>query len=501
MPKKNILLITADELRGDCLAVANNRDVQTPNLDALAAAGTRFSHHFTPFPKCVPARCAMHTGRYAHTDGWRTVMGDNHLPEGSPNLVSALGAAGFETAVLGLNHVWESGWFYGRGEATNQKGAGVVDYTSFTEGPLAEALERSRASSPGTPREGPHLQALEPVDFEGLQTSPRTGFCDEARAEQAAHYLRELRDPDKPFFLQLNLSKPHPAYRIHEPWYSMYDPAAIEAFPHELPENASLPLRAQREWRLGNDVPEMALREIQAVYYGMVSFIDDLVGHVLRTLEGTGLADDTLVIFTSDHGDYAGQYGINEKWDASLQDCLLHVPFIMAGPGVPQGQRLDGLSEQVDLAPTLMDYLGLEKPEHWVWHGASLLPMLGGAPGKGAVFADGGHEQAMRERFDHPAWQEKQGRKVKATGGKQLTYQQCPDAMARAKMVRTREWKLVVRETGGNELFHLPDDPYEMRNLYGDPTYAPVVADLQLKLIEWCLRTDTDRPFLKEFGA
>ena len=240
---------------------------------------------------------------------------------------------------------------------------------------------------------------------------------------------------------------------------------------------------------------------MQAVYYGMISHVEALVGKVVAALEEFGLSENTLILFCSDHGDYAGQYGICEKWDASLQDCLLHVPLIMAGPGIPQGKRVRGLSEMVDLPPTLLDYLGLEKPEDWVWHGESLLPMLDDAPGKQAVFANGGHEPSMRARFNRPVWEEKDGRRIKATEGKQLTYSECPDAMARCKMVRTDDWKLVIRETGGNELFNMREDPYEMRNLYGDPRYDTVVMDLQLQLIEWTLRTDTDRPFLRKFGA
>jgi arylsulfatase A-like enzyme len=496
----NILFITADEMRGDCTGFIGNPDLNTPNLDRLAASGTVFENHFAPFPKCVPSRCAMHTGRYTHTDGLRTVMGENHLPKGAPNLGEFLRSNGYETAVLGLNHLWEDAWFYGEGENCNKFGGGAVDYTSFTEG-LSHLAKTKRIHPPGTPRSGPHINALADVDYQGLVTGSDESFSDENRADQACHYLRHLRDPSKPFFLQVNLSKPHPPYAIHEPFYSMVDPASIQPFPHGLPTGASLPLRAQREWRLGNDIASESLRELQAVYYAMILFVDSLVGQILDTLKQTGLDEKTLVIFTSDHGDFAGQYGINEKWDAALQDCLLRVPFVMSGSGIPVGRRVPGLSEHVDIPATVLDMLGLKAPPEWVWHGESLLPALHGGSAKAAVFADGGHENAMRARFNAPVFSEKNGRQVKTVGGKQLTYRQCPDAMARCKMVRTGEWKLVIRETGGNELFHISEDPHEMNNLYGDPTHATVVSELQLKLIEWCLRTDTDRPFLQNFGA
>lgn len=488
-------------MRGDCAGFAGNGEVETPCLDALAARGTVLEKHFAPFPKCVPARCSMHTGRYPHTEGLRTVMPENHLPGGEPTLGKFLGEQGYETAILGLNHVWREEDFYGSGESKNTRSAGVVDYTSFTGRDLPAILERSHAYPAGACRPTEELEALQSVGHRGRVEGTADGFIDENRADQACLYLREIRDPRKPFFLQLNLSKPHPPYGIHEPFYSQYDPAAITPFPYALPKNAPLPLRAQRQYRLGNEVPEAALREIQAVYFGMISFIDAQVGKVLDTLKACGLEENTLVLFCSDHGDYAGQYGLPEKWDASLQDCLLHVPALLAGPGIPAGNRVTGLTEMVDTPATVLDYLGLEKPDGWHWHGSSLLPVIHGAPAREAVFASGGHEAPMRERFNTPAWQEKDGRRVKATLGKQLTYRECPDAMARCKMVRTGDWKLVVRETGGNELYDMRKDPREMKNLYENSHYERVILDLQQRIIEWTLRTDPDRPRIGTVGA
>ena len=234
----------------------------------------------------------------------------------------------------------------------------------------------------------------------------------------------------------------------------------------------------------------------------MISFIDSLVGQVVDAVRRNGLEDDTLIIFTSDHGDYAGQYGINEKWDGSLQDCLLHVPFVMSGPSIPAGKKLKGLSEHVDLPATVLEYLGKEAPEEWVWHGESLLSMLKRmVPGNPPFCGRWTRSRNAGAFLCTPAWDERNGVRTKATQGKQLTYQECPDSMARCKMVRTDEWKLVIRETGGNELFNVAEDPYEMKNLYGDSQYDHIVAELMLQLIQWCLRTDTDRPFLKKFGA
>ncbi len=497
----NILWITSDELRADCLGFMGNPDIQTPNLDRLAGQGTAFTRHFTPFPKCVPARCAMHTGRYCHTDALRSVAPDNHLSAEEPTLAATLRTHGYETAVLGLNHVWCDADFYGRGEEENRKGAGVVDYSSFTAGRMEALALQPRQYPEAAPREGPWTACFESLEIPGPVQGTRRANGDENRTDQAIAFLRELRDPGKPFFLQLNLSFPHPPYRVHEPWYSLYDPATLTPFPFDLPQNAPLPLRAQREHRTGMAFTPEAAREIQAVYYGMVSMIDDQVGRLLRELESLNLRADTLILFTSDHGDYAGQHGLVEKWDADLRDCLLHVPCILAGPDIPAGKRVDGLSEHVDLPATMLDALGIPCSEDWVQHGQSMVPMLHGVPGKEAVFADGGHEPSLRARFNTPAWQEKEGRRVKATLGKQLAYQQCPDAMAKCKMVRTQDWKLIVRETGGDELYDLREDPRELNNLHGTPGLEAVQLDLQTQLLQWILRTDPDRPRLARVGA
>jgi choline-sulfatase len=495
---RNVLLITADEMRGDAPSFMGNPDCQTPCLDRLAARGTVLEKHFCVFPKCVPSRVSMHTGRYTHTEGYRTVMGDNHMPRGQPNLLEQLRAIhGYETCMFGLNHVFEPEWFYGG----NKAGQGAVDYHSFIEGDLQEIAMRDRTYPPRKP-DAPIPPEME-IDYEGcVEGTVERKFLDENRCDQAIHYLEHLRDRSRPFFLQLNISKPHPPYQVCEPYFSLYRREAIEAYPHQLPENAPLPLRKQRELRLGNDVSSEVLREIQAVYYGMCSFVDEHIGRVLDCLREQGLEDDTLVIFTSDHGDFAGQYGINEKWDTTMADCLLHVPMVIAGPGIPEGARFAELTEHVDLPASLLEYLGLDRGEPtWHWHGESFLPVLEGKPGKAAVFADGGHEAPMRARFDRPVWQEKNGRRIKATGGKQLTYGECPDTMARAKMIRTKDWKLVVREVGGNELYHMSEDPWELRNLYGQAGTEAITLELQTALLEWCLRTDTDRPFVQEVGA
>lgn len=328
------------------------------------------------------------------------------------------------------------------------------------------------------------------------------GFSDDMRAEQAIHYLREIRDKNRPFYLHLNFSAPHPGYAVEEPYFSMYDPQKIKAYVHDLPANAPLPLIKMREIRGGKHASEADFRKVQAVYYGMITKLDSLIGKVLNCIETEKLFENSIIMFWVDHGDFAGQYGLIEKWDTAMQDCIMHVPQILYAPCLPHGIKIDSLTEHTDIAPTVLELLDIKPAKDWLIHGESLLPVIKGEKRKHAVFADGGHEDEMIKRFNEElTHKDKRGRIVPATHGKQEVYFRCPETMSRTKMIRTDKWKLVIRLAGGNELYDMENDPNEMSNLYGNPAYDAVVSKLMLEMIEWCLRTDTDRPYQEKVGA
>jgi arylsulfatase A-like enzyme len=474
---KNVIVICADELRGDCTSFAGNPDILTPNMDRLAARGVVFARHMTSFPKCVPARCSLMTGRYCHADGWRTIS--QTLAKGQPELMGALKRLGYQTAVFGKNHCWhESDWH-------------ALDFRSHTP-PMSRFLEGHTDFTPGRPA----ADGAQPLDLDDGWHYCGAGtrhMSDEAFAEQTVDFLTSSRDRSKSFFLQINFESPHPKYGVEEPWYSMYDREGIQAWPHELPKNAPLPVRAQREVRTGMEESPAACREVQAVYYGMISKVDHLLGKVLQAIESEGLWDNTIVLFWADHGDYAGQYGLAEKWDTHFADCLLHVPCVLIAPGLAPG-RVECLSSTVDLAPTLCELLEMTPLPGM--HGDSLLPVIRGKTRRRAVFADGGHEAEMRRRYAaQPRPEGQDGKRL----GKSETYWRYPDSMARAKMVRTDRYKMVIRETGDNELYDLENDPRELDNRWGDSTLGRVMPELLRMLVEWGLSTDSESPYLDSF--
>lgn len=476
----NLIVLCSDEMRGDCLGCLGNPDIRTPHLDAFAGRSVLFERHYTNHGKCVPARIAMMTGRYSHTDGFRTIQ--QHLAAGSPDVLLKLKERGYQSAVFGKNHCWEEMF------------EGYVDHHSWDETykPFFDDWEEKKKESRRVP---------EPRELEGTydHRGCARNFPDEIYAEQAIDFLTNRRDRDRPFFLEVNIEKPHPKYAVEEPWFSMYDRDAIRAFPHDLPHGAPLPLVKQREVRTGRDADDNILREVQAVYYGMISKVDHLMGRMLGTVEEEDLLGDSIVMFWVDHGDFAGQYGLVEKWDTVMQDCIMRVPLILHAPGLPSGVRVESLTEHVDLCPTMLELLGIEGD--WGIHGESLLPIIRGERRKDAVFADGGHEAEMRERVNATTHKEVGGGRVRRGSGKQETYVKYPDTMARTKMIRADRWKMVVRETGGNELYDMENDPWEMTNLWGRRELHSVVRELQQRMIEWCLRTDTDRPYQPGVGA
>lgn len=481
----NLLLICPDELRGDCVGFMGNPDIRTPHIDALAGASTIFPQHITSFPKCVPARISLMTGRYAHADGYRTIF--QRMRRGTPNLLTRLRTAGYQSAIFGKNHCWEREDF----AAGFDFASTLPPFDAYMEG--VPAIRRSR------PAEGGVEPLTLPPGYDYIGCDTRHAG-DEAFVRQSCEFLGQARDPDRPFFLQVNLESPHPVYGVEEPWYSLYDRDRIRAWPHTLPRNAPRATALQREIRTSQIPDERALREIQAVYYGMISKVDEQVGKILDALREAKLWDDTVIVFLSDHGDYAGQYGLVEKWDTCFNDCLVHVPLTIRAPGMQAGHRVDSLSNHVDLAPTLLDLLQLEAlPDV---HGRSLVPVARGEARIEVTFSEGGHEAAMRARFD-PATASPAHVADPATplDAKQELYRRYPHTMARAMMATDSSYKLVVREDGDNEFYALEEDPWELNNRWADPSLASEREKLLLAAVQWQLATAGEGTWEAHFGA
>ncbi len=455
MALPNIVLLLADQQKSTSLGLYGNADVKTPALESLAQRGVVFENYFTPHPFCLPARCILMTGRYAHAIG---VHGNGYtLPHYEATLAERLNEVGYQTGAVGHFHGGRGGG--GRGfQFEHDIGKGILSERSRLR---RELVERA-------PKRVQHMVAEVPVppdeDLNGAMTTIGMNFVESCSS-------------GRPFFLHIAYMDPHPPFFVPEPYFSLYDSSRVTLPPTEGP-HADKPKAHEQTARDGGtwDADEQELRKALAVYYGMVNHLDDQVARLVGYLEARGVLDNTVIIYSSDHGDYAGEHRMFGK-SCTLYDCLVRIPAVVAGPDhlVPQGERIAEITDSTNLAPTILDWVGVEVPENM--HGRSFVPAWEGRERlRNVAFAEVGAFPAAM--VDDPA------------RGNNLPFG--PPSSGRqteiSTMVRTPEWKFVYtpgREL--NELYNVRADPWELHNCYSDSDKAGVVTALKQQLMDWYL--------------
>ncbi len=450
----NILFLLTDEFRHDCLGVAGHPIVKTPNLDHLAAQGVRFTRAYAASPVCSPSRATLFTGRYPQVHGVK----QNNLPfnAGEIALPRLLRAEGYRTGIVGKLHLQATDdWF---------------DYAQITDGGRGDGYEAFLRAS-GQFITGIANSAAVPGSLIGKGKTPLkigTSVLPEDKyeeswvADRAIDFLRAQKAKGQPWFLFVSLFKPHSEYVIPAPFDKMY---AAKDMP--LPKtfrvggeavlNASAPAPGKsKRQRKADDGPgsrarlEIAdadiLREVIAHYYGAVTMVDKHLGRVLTALGELGLTEDTIIVFTSDHGNMLGER--NRMFKSVMYESSALVPLMFSAPGrLPAGRVNDTTLDNTAIMPTLLDLAGLPVPAGVQGH--SLAPLMrGGGPGPAAAFA-----------------------------------------YLNDKMVRQGEWKLIVplgrSKSGVRELYHVTADPDEQTNLYDRPDAAGVQQKLVALLAAW----------------
>lgn len=441
--KPNVLLLFTDQHRFDALGCAGDRVLRTPNLDALAARGVRFSHAFTPTPVCIAARMSLITGHRAGRTHW---FGNQKLPglaPPRPTLMQLLAEAGYRTHAVGKMHF--HGLHYGlhRHERMEEGVAFRVDddYLMYLK------MNRVRTRYPQGLRDLLYLQP---------QTSGIPGEHAQSTwiADRSIAFLREhvRYRRNRPFFLWTSWLAPHPPYAPCEPYDSMYNPAEMPLPVYADRPLASLPAPAWSERaRLdGAHLDAGRMRRIRALCYGQISHVDRGVGRILEELNRLGLTENTVVVFTSDHGDMLGDHGLSQK--SVPYEHSVRIPLILRWPGrTKPGAVRDDLVGLTDLLPTLVREVGLQYPgREPMPPGESLLSAEGGglASGRDAYFIDYGH------------------------------------GAARWISIRTRTHKYALWASAGREeLYDLKADPQERRNLAGQ---QPALArELRERVLAW----------------
>lgn len=458
--RPNIILFNPETIRADAVFGDPAHRARTPHLDRLAGEATTFPQAYCQAPYCGPSRIGMFTGLYPHTAGHRSLV--YLLNSRERNLFMDLKEAGYRTFAFGKNDLLAQ-------DAIPLS----FDETDLRVKPVSAG--RHETFGPGHKHE------------RSFYFGCRTGDCrdnDWASIESALSVIDE--GGDRPFCIFLPLGFAHPPYVAEEPYFSMHDRAAM---PPPIPYQPGRRrfMDVLRPAAGCDRLDESDFREIKATYFGMVSRVDHQMGQLIERLRQRGLWDNTVFAYFTDHGDYAGDYGMIEKFLAGFEDCLVRAPLVVRAPGVAGGRSCDRLVEMTDLYATITELAGVQ-PKHYHFS-RSLLPAMRGeaAPWRDAVFAEGGRHADERQ-FLPPipptSVYEPLRRALVAS----------PRATSRAIMVRTDRWKYTYCPADRDELFDLTRDPDELRNLADDPAHASVRAELRERLLRWMLDTGDVSP-------
>ncbi|MGH9658770.1 MAG: sulfatase family protein [Bryobacteraceae bacterium] len=362
--KPNVLVLLSDQHRPDLMTCAGRDLVPTPNLDRIASRGTRFTRAYCPYPVCVGSRMSLLTGRYAHQHG--AVTNEHVLDWRSPTVARHFREAGYVTGLIGkmhLNspHLYGFDYHLGFNDWMMQLGPKVQDYAndiaSHPHGPrFFETVLDHGSGFPELPylweKGSPWAGRVRHNDKVASDLAAED-HIDAFVARESGRFLRQFKD--HPFFLIAGFLKPHPPYHPPREWAAKY-PAEKMALP-ATPDFSGKPKHIQRRIRNHQTLGEARLRVARAGYMGNLAFLDVCVGQVYRELESLGLAGNTIVIYTSDHGDMDGDLGLWQKF--VLYEASAGVPLIASWPGViPQGRVSDALVEYLGLWPTLAEMTG-----------------------------------------------------------------------------------------------------------------------------------------------
>ncbi len=493
----NLLFIMTDQQRWDAMSCAGNPVIKTPNLDALAAQGARFTKFYSSCPVCVPARTVILTGHALESNHvWSNANVDTaEFPADLFSFDQFLLRAGYHGEYYGKWHApyrltadytRPVRWLNGKNKPPGSQ-ADMSDSDAYRE--YVRKNVPPRPAQPGQLLQKNGVWPYTPIPLDENYGKANAGKASQAEAygrleipaehSSAAYTAKEglealERLKDGPFTLTLSLDPPHPPMMVSEPFYSLYPPDRIPVPPSLADPRTNSPY-ADRT-KSSNDAlyrDPQNIRQMTSIYYGMISEVDQWVGKILRRLDELGLAQNTLVIFTSDHGEELGDHGMHGKF--VFYEGSVHIPLLMRLPGViPAKTVVNAPASQLDLFGTILDYLGQPaRPTE----GRSLRPLIEG----------------------------------KESGAARVAVSEWPAAQLPGFMVTDGRWKLLFGRNATNKsldaLYDLQTDPHELNNLIGrNPDREQHRAEatrMKGLLVEWLervksplLSTVQDRPVL-----
>ena len=566
MKRPNVLFIMADQLKWSGLRMYSEVGIATPSLERLAERGVMYRHAVTPHPLCVPARTSMMTGRYPHSTGCR--RNETLMPDSETHAFQIWKDAGYTTGLIGKNHCFvdlddldvycdisHGGLPQGDylGSIPGMRGMDWVrPIEAINKAHETRANLRDNAQSPTIA----YAVSDHPLEDYGSNviTAQTEAFLERAASGETFGEDSRISDDPQPFALMVSYPDPHEPREAPRHYVDMFPPEEI-VFPPlrrgEFDENGGVDYLEDAPYPPSGDVspaPEVNrvlyammgldddseedIRNLVSVHHAMTRMIDDGIGRIIDKLEELGLLDDTIIVFTADHGDFMSEHNMAVKGGV-FYDCLTRVPMIVSYPegGVPTGEVDGSLVNTIDILPTLLELQGLASFEGiddgWAGHLPNEVSVENATTPLGG---DGMVKPALLRRIQGKSLPTatKAAPRVAAfseygAGGPPVTMSHLEglenpsgyhalietlwgrEAQGRRKMVRTVDWKYVtdpIAEGAGtldgadpeDELYDLVNDPWELYNVAHDPKNASVVSEMRSHLARWMIETEDPEP-------
>jgi len=476
--RPNVLWIMTDQLRADCLGFMGNPVVQTPNLDMLASQSVVFTNAFCQSPACTASRASLFTGRYPPTV---RVRGMGILPPTETTITEVLRRHGYHTAASGKIHLTPEQYT----KYQLKSDVPIIDWKKFAADALIDNIPQDSVKEnygfehyvgcedillgnfyKWLDENYPELSGKKPVPL--FEEGPRdlwvSPYPSEAHpttfiTNNAEAFIRLLKNKE-PWFVFCSFIAPHHPFQAPSDQIARYDEKDIP-LPEEkggvdasfIPEPAKSAIGEMT--RYNKDIQ----RRIILHYFASISLIDDCVGRLINLLKSIGQFDNTLIIFTADHGEFLGNHMLLRK-PSLLYDETLRVPLLIKLPGNCKGKVIDGLIELVDVFPTILGFLQIPSSPGVQGIDWSTSILEGSFSGREDIYADMYHLRPLFGELVGP--------------------------YTSVMTLRTSEWKLNIYPEAGiqyGQLFNLKEDPDESNNLYGNPLYRSIKEEMLWQLV------------------
>ena len=464
MAKPNVLFILSDQHNAKVMSLNHHPDAKTPSLDRLANQGVYFENTITQNPICTPSRVSWISGQYCHNHGYYGLSGPN--PGGLPTVFGHFRNAGYRTAAYGKIHCPEY-WVEDDTDDFTElcydcSIVGWNEYKNYLEERnLLDKEDHCELQEFGKTGE----QSCDGrVSFLRYEDSME-GYC----VQRGKAFIQECKNDNTPFFLHVSLPRPHQCYTPSEPFWSLYNEAELTLPPnsdYDMPAAGKAPhmIATADHWKKDDwtvfeprTYEAGRLRKLHG-YLGSVSQVDHSVGLLVNFIDELGLGDDTIIIYSSDHGDYACEHGIMEKAPGICADAITRVPMIWRWGNRFQTRRVSEIVESVDMSATICALCGLVPME--TGDGEDMSGLLRGGSGE-----------------------------IKPCGVTEFAWSKSLRKGDFRYVCYTRDFFKDTYPEGFGELYNLKDDPWEMKNLYFDAAYKEILADMKEELLQFLIRT------------